>query len=328
MTNDKAIELLQNAGYMLSSDLTTKSTEFAEIFKKRKRYVWQTGTSGSYAPSAHGYYENFMEYNYMIPMTLWKKHVNPKFRSQFKLGTMVRINQNTSRKNIRNKYNQAIGDGQDFKHLGIGSGKEYNSDDAKEIMGYMRGYHTQYNFMNTQILIGNRRYPVNLFAADHAVKWYKANGYVKRYSHYTNDIKITDLVEYKEIKADGIFGPKQRINGYITNIFVHFLYPKWHTKRECRYEITLDTGAKGIWTNDYLQKTYTTDYDVDEALMKACTAEYCNITNCDHKKIHIKDHDCTVPCNVSGHICTPIFDYSNLFDTTHGMGLTAKGEKE
>jgi hypothetical protein len=333
MTNKEVLTLLYKAGYKTNVGVKKQSDCFSTEWddKSYKRYNFSTGGKSTWS-----HFTKF-ERNYMIPLDIWKAHINKRFKPAFKVGAMVRVNQNSSRERQRNKWNQNVGDSQDFRHLGIGSGKEYLSEDMQDALGQLRRYsysshYNIYNMLNSRIVIGNDKYSPNVMAAIAQAKSYKHRGIQKpkryaweRYLEYAP----RDFLEFIKIEANGILGPKQLVNGYVKQVYVHFIYPRWNTKREGRYEIVFETGAKGIWTNDYMVRVYDTDYEVDENLMAGCEFDKtCSVVNCDHRKVHFYNKECDEPCfhNMSHNGCYTIYDYSRLFETTHGMALDLKEE--
>jgi hypothetical protein len=323
MSNKIVLEKLKTAGYTIQDDTKLKKCdEFSTNFSNTTIGSWD------YNQRCRVYdYEKV----YMIPIDTFRTHVNKRFKEQFKVGSMVRVRQKTKRQRQRNKYNQAIGDSQDFKHLGIGSGKEYHSEEMKDVVDHVYNnfsytrYNNSWRVVNSKILIGNTKYCPNLFASINQLKAYKHAGKTKKHHWYPNkreDYSIRDFMEFIPITPAGVLGPKQLFNGYITQAYVHFIYPRWDKKREARYEITFETGARGIFTNDYIDRVYDTDIEVDEKLMDGCPNSSICTTNCDHRDVHLFDDECNIECfNDLHHVCTPIYDYTELFNTTHGMAL-------
>jgi hypothetical protein len=325
MTNDEVLDKLLAAGYKIKKDKLENEDEFSTEWKHISRYDWSL-------KQALNYYDK----NYMIPLDVFKKHVNPRFKAQFPIGSMVRVSQKSKRQRVRNKFNQAIGDSQDFRHLGIGTGKQYMTEkltDALEGIGANRyGYNYGYGhgYYNTKIVIGNNKYVSNILAATNQAKAYEHAGVQRKATTWQRVrlIQPRELLEFIEIKGDGIFGPKRLFNGYVTEVFVHFIHPRWNTKREARYEITFETGAKGIWTNDYITRVWDNDFEIDEALSGGCdsTQETCP-PSCKHRGVHNKDNECEETCFINASAkCHTIYDYTNLFDTTHGTALELENE--
>jgi hypothetical protein len=319
ITNKEILIKLFKAGYKTNIGVRKEtdcfSTKWSDI-ARRKYYnmVWKTIVR--------------YERNYMIPLDVYKQHINKRFKPAFKIGTMVRVNDTSSRERTRNKWNQNVGDSQDFRHLGIGSGKEYLSEDMRDALGGSF-FNNWRNKVNSQILIGNRNYSPNVLAAVGQAKSYKHKG-IERPKRYTWERDLAyqpgEFLEFIEIKPDGILGPKRLFNGFVSQVYVHFIYPRWNTKREARYEIIFETGAKGIWTNDYMRQVYDTDYEPDENLMNACKLGESCVVPCDHKKVHFYTDECDDGCFVDMHHkgCDCIYDYSRLYETTHGTALDLK----
>jgi hypothetical protein len=271
---------------------------------------------------------NVYEYSWMVPMHTWRKHINKRFKAEFPLGNMVRIRQASRRDRTRNGNNQDVGVSQSFKHLGIGTGKAYLTDRMKEAQASIYKRYNSTPNEGTQIIIG-AEYASNLIAAVNHSKWCNSQGMKIKRWHYMEDTKANDFLEFTQIKPDGIYGPKKLINGYVTNVFVHFLEPRWNTKRECRYELTFDNGVKGIWTNDYMQRVFDEDYGLDEHMMEGCPQGKTCSASCNHKLVHMyDDRECNDKCwRKEGHVCQTIYDYTNFFDTTHKLGMELKDDK-
>ena len=137
---------------------------------------------------------------------------------------------------------------------------------------------------------------------------------------------------------------KNLINGYITNVFIHFLYPDWERKRELRYEILFETGAKGIFTGDMIKRVWDTDIDIDQKIMQGCvnSGRYMECSTCGHAGVHEYGKSyCDEVCKPKNKIlmtntnikqehipCQPLIDYSNFMDTTHGKGLNYADKKD
>ena len=321
LPNSTAIDILIAKEGIKKNDLEI-CNKYSTIFKDNKGwYGVKRGMQGVF------------EYSWMVPIEIWKKHINKRFKAEFPLGNMIRINHTSRRDRVRNGNNQDVGASQSFRHLGIGSGKKYLTDRMADAQKSVYRWNSGYNEManGTQLVIG-ADYASNLLAAVNHSKWCNKNGMkIKRYSYNYNpeDTKPNDFMEFTRIKPDGLFGPKQLINGYVTNVFVHFLEPRWNTKRECRYELTVDNGVKGIWTNDYMDRVFDEDYGLDERMMDGCPHSSKCSAACNHRLVHMyDDRECNDRCwRKAGHICQAIYDYTNFFDTTHKMGMELKHEK-
>jgi hypothetical protein len=319
MPNSTAIDILK-AKCKIKDNSGEVTNKYSTVWKDNKGwYGIKRAMRGIY------------EYSWMVPIDIWKLHVNKRFKAEFPLGRMVRINQNSRRARVRNGFNQNVGVSQSFRHLGIGSGKQYLTDRMKEAQANLYRWNTHYNAVQegTQIVIGHR-YASNIIAAVNHAKYCNSIGMkVSRWKYGgLEDVRPTDFMEYTNITADGIFGPKRLINGYVTQVYVHFLEPKWNTKRECRYEITFDNGVRGIWTNDYMERVYDTDYELDEHLMDGCPHSANCRTTCDHREVHFHNEECDTACfKRQLHVCKTIYDYTNFFDTTHKVGMELKDDK-
>jgi len=255
------------------------------------------------------------------------------------IGQQVRMRKDSTRTYERSEYANDLADTKDFDHLGIGTGKVYKSDRVEEQIETLRKtsglYSVSRNFSSNtmRVLIGNDGYPANLIhALQRTIKMYE-NGIRKPQDEHwwhNRNFQINDFLDSISIKGDGFFGHKQLINGTISNVYVHFLYPKWKVKRESRFEVLFETGARGIFTSDYLDVVYDTDYDVDESLV------YCNSVDpndpicfgCSHRTYHKHTSDCDSICwKRKRNTCVVEYNYSTLIDTTCGKALNYVEEK-
>ena len=351
MTNTEVLDKLIKSGAYTPRPSTDpiKDDSFSKIFDKhqkpnpawRKLYDnlgWMKledlrRASPSSVPDR---YVTVYEYDYKIPIHIYREHVVKRFKPKFEVGSMVRINQRTNRKNTRNPYNTSIGNSQEFKHLGIGSGKQYLSED---MIDAIVNFSTRNSWSSTyfirslenRLLIGNQKYCPNIMGSINKAKAYRAKGIVKQ-ERWNKEIVPRDFIENIVIKGDGVFGPRKLINGYITEVYVHFLYPRWERKREARYFVQLESGAGGIFTDDYLTRVYDEDFSVTDTFMKPCpvakTGEGClMIDMCTHSIIHEENHECSCICPVSEMSCDTMLKYENFFDTTHGMAKDLIEEK-
>lgn len=327
MTNREVLIKLFKAGYKTYVGKKASDDCFSEEWQEQTTWNWKTRVRS-----------NWWNRNYMIPLSVFKQHVNKRFKPQFNIGDMIRINAKSKRKRVRNQYRQVVGDSQNFQHLGIGSGKEYMSEKVNDAVNEQVGTGTRYGYYNrghnieTGILIGNNRYCPNVLDSVNRAKAYLHMGYQRERENWSisKNIQPRELFEYIPILGDGVFGPKQLVNGYVTEIYVHFLYPKWVTKREARYKLTFDSGASGIWTNDYITRVYDTDYEVDEKMMAGCPyAMQCKVVkHCDHHEVHEFNGECNISCDPLSRTCEPLYDYTNFFDTTHGIAKDLEDENE
>jgi hypothetical protein len=209
LSNSEAIQKLIDEGLITYNNLD-KSDCFSKPFKIKNVYH---------------YYQYYRRLSYMIPLDIWKTYINKKFRPQFKVGEMVRISNRSTRSYPRNRYIQDVGDSQDFRHLGIGSGKSYKSDKIKTLMSTIPRYLR--TTLDAKLLIGNL-YPCNMASAASAYKYVTDNNIKKENNTYSwmTSWTIRDFLDFVKIEGSGVLGPKKKINGYITNVYVHFLYPK------------------------------------------------------------------------------------------------------
>lgn len=328
ITNSDIIDKLCHAGVMGPSDIQTKENNMCTVHEKA-RY-----RSNEFPNQYGNYFYASPTHSYMIPLSIYREHVTKRFRVVYPIGSQVRMRKNSSRTQ-RRSYTQDVGDTYNWEHIGIGSGKEYLGEDVSDALneGYTNSYgqavlprwrrtYNRYQY-DMRILIGNGRYVPNVISARNQANYFNSKGIKPNTNSYwgRSTWKSTDFFRYIEIKGDGFFGPKKLINGYISEIYVHFLYPTWATKRESRYEVTFDTGARGIFTSDYLDRVYDTDLDLDFKMMAGCeNASECPWADtCDHTDIHMYTEECEKELICSK--CKPIVDYTNLFNTTHGKAL-------
>lgn len=329
ITNTEVISRLVKSKHWVSSDWKNKSSKFNKIFESGSNY---------------NYYYNKLDtvYSYLIPVDIYKKNVS-RYKVQFPVGTRVRLRTASSRKHERTSFSNDLGNTKNWGHVGIGSGKKYMSGKVKEIMEKEYGvnfknkqYGTNWQIQSAkrrisylfkqEILIGNIKYPANLVAAHNKANYFNSCG-IKKPKVWARNSKFRtdDFLETFPINGSGIFGPKKLINGFITKVYVHFLYPKWKRKRESRYEVLFETGARGIFTNDYLKRVWDTDYDIDEKLMVGCTKQHntgmhkCSF--CTHTTVHLYESGCDNFCNYTDTICKSIFDYTDFMNTTCGEAL-------
>jgi len=137
-------------------------------------------------------------------------------------------------------------------------------------------------------------------------------------SAFSSSSEPFDFYKKKKLDAEGVLGSKKLINGVVINVFVHFMDPKWYMKREARYDILFETGARCILTGDRLDRVFDTDFDIDERANQ-CLSK-CIVRCCSHKEIHIHDEECDKGCAFGEGLCQPIYDYTNLRDLTVGKG--------
>ena len=102
---------------------------------------------------------------------------------------------------------------------------------------------------------------------------------------------------------------------------MHFIYPKWERKREARYKVLFETGASGIFTSDYLEPVFDTDYDIGDNMFVCDHANTCK-AQCLHGKSHTDSGNCNEHCwNHPGSRCVPVYEFDTLMDTTCGKAL-------
>ena len=329
LDNETVIERLCDAGFWDGKKWTHDPDyrikgPFSTIFSKGPD--WSNHTSWRFVPSV---------WNYMIPVEIYKKHVQGRYRVMLHRGTQVRKRTSSTRSYERSTWNNVLCDTKSWDHLGIGSGHEYKSDRVKEILkkyndlstNNYRWNHATLDSFNMEVLIGNKRYPANLMQALQMAIRLREQGKTRRnprnWSRSLTQYEYEDFIDEVSIGGDGFFGPKRLINGVVTNVFVHFLYPKWERKRESRFEVLFETGAKGIFTSDYLDVVYDTDYEPDQSLY-VCPAVNLNkiqCRECKHRNHHIGESACKTSCVWSGTTCRNVYDFNTLIDTTCGKAL-------
>lgn len=330
ITNTEALEKLETAG----------------VITKWKLEDLKEGEDNIYCKIHHGDYlkyytppRNNSTYSYHIPVHIWKQYVHKRFGNKFNVGDMIRVTQDSKRAYERSKWSQDTGDSQDFRHLGIGTGKVYLSDDQIEAIqesNYRYSYRYAYrnNLEHYRIKIGNNNYPLNTLAAISKQRFLDKMGVKipKRFSwDQERSIPLNELLDYTHIQGHGLLGYKRVVNGWVWEAYVHFLYPKWEAKRETRYMIRFENGASGVWTDDYMHRVYDTDIDYgQENLMVGCESANENCGEyCIHAIEHIEQHECDYPCNLSKtKHCKPVFNYDNLWDFTHGTALDIEKEEK
>jgi hypothetical protein len=331
ITNTEALKKLKKAGliseYKTNKLAYTQANEFSTVFKENK-----------YRRFDHN--KNYVDvnasvYSYMIPVHIWKEHVVPRFGNKFKVGDMVRVTQESKRYWERSKWSQDTGDSQDFRHLGIGSGKTYISEDMQDAIQsstyYRYGYARYGNYNEPyRIKIGNNKFPANTMSAVARSKFLASKGVMgeQRFSWKPLEpIPPSDLIEYIPILGHGLLGSKRMVNGWVWEVYVHFLYPTWDGKRETRYMIKFENGAYGYWTDDYMHRVYDIDIDYGQRnLMVGCTHPTCRV--CGHGNVHLETPLCERGTCSKGCICKSVFNYDNLWNFTHGTALEAEKEED
>ena len=268
--------------------------------------------------------------SFKIPLDVYTKVIGCKFTTKFKRGVMVRFNDRTTRSNTRRTKHQDVGDIYSWGHLGIGSGKVYVDFDELEDSGVNRNFYRPQNYeLKKNVLTIGSKFIVNPYSAHKLAKHYKEMGYkIKgRNSYWAQDITSSSLYEKVILDGHGLLGPKKLINGTITEVYVHFMYPKWKQKREARYEVLFDTGAIGLFTGDRLDRVFDTDFDLDEKLC-FCDKAKCNV-HCTHKGLHIGTDECNKSCLFEQQqSCKVIYDYSQLCETTIQRGFIEDEEEK
>lgn len=340
LTNTEIIDKLVTSGLWTESPLEYDKHDRRRPVQQSKYMTLFKEFTIQWGLDKNKFFQNG-DYSFMIPVNEYVKHIAP-FRPTLPIGTQVRLRRYSIRPYERNEYNQDVGDTKNWQHVGIGSGKEYFSDTMREIIRENSGlsesqlndpsnwryrmYKRRINSeFNTQILIGNNGFCSNIVAAHKKLKYYKSQNINIKYNYnqtYRYDPNLRHFIKTNPILGDGIFGPKKLINGTISNVFIHFLYPKWNVKRESRFEVTFETGARGLFTSDYLDQIYDTDYTPEDNLYQCNMTDSCTIKGCPHKQFHICDHECSDKCfRYPEAECLPAYDYENLMSTTSEKGL-------
>ena len=284
--------------------------------------------------------------SWMVPVDLYRS-LGYRFGVQIPKGTVVRKRRHSSRSNQRSSFNNDIQDTYSWDHVGIGSGKMYlghqvckllqetgevdlsklNDPEASHWVKDRVRATIESNFCR-QLLVGNDKYPINLLAALERLQWFKSRGIKRKvkmsWSQHVNQYQFRahDFIDRVSVSADGILGPKKLINGYVQEVYVHFIYPKWERKREARYKVLFETGASGIFTSDFLEPVFDTDYDMGDEIHICDYANKCS-SNCTHGELHTTNGNCcNEPCwNKPDSQCVPVYEFDTLMDTTCGKAL-------
>lgn len=282
----------------------------------------------------------------MIPLSIYRENV-AKFNPKLNVSDMVRLRKHSTRRSRRGAQ-QDVGDTYNWKHQGLGSGNTYYGRVASDILqkevprhyGNITGVNPdvsswqlsrsefECNKLVAKKLEIGKRFSVNSLWAYDKTNWYRKRE-IRRYWHsqYSAAFSIRDFTKDKIITSDGMYGHKQLLNGYIKEVYIHFLYPTWNTKRESRFEVMWENGSSGIFTDDYLDRVYDVDYSVDDSLYQCSHSSTCDITNCDHKSVHYEDEECTQGCNYNSEAtCRTICDLDNLIDMCSGKGKIDDGQ--
>ena len=322
ISNQEILNKLIESNLWTHCDIATKSGPFHTLFKKAEKSWWKQRQWGS---------DN--HFSFMIPVEIYTEYVT-RFPVRYKVGSMVRLLRYSKRDRVRTPTNNNVGDTYDWGHLGFGSGKEYNSDKIIDIL--IRDYNYRdasqigdwrirsfKNKMDQRMLIGNSKFPLNLITSYDTVSSFRNRG-IQKDTGWKRDFVTEDFVETTKIKADGVLGDKTLINGWINNVYIHFLFPKWERRREARYEITFETGARGIFTSDYFDRVYDTDFDWQDAISLCPYSKQCDITcHGGHDNIHVHKDTCDLPCQRTLQLesCVSMYNYRDLFDRTYGKAL-------
>jgi hypothetical protein len=313
MTNDEALDRLEAAGY--------KSSQF-------------------HLEGMHGYF---------VPLQLWSEHVG-RFNSGFKYGARVQLNVNSTRK-IGRRFGMAEIHAM-TKNLGIGNGNTYqlDSDHRIEVTRDRWPYRKSNVADYKQPIEVGKQFITNIIQAHRQAKRDEREGYMRLSTQYIDvsediknnrwediNIKIAngnwpytpikilpdDYFEKVVLQADGVLHHIKQPYGHISGVYVHFM-STWKSKREARYHVTFDHGARVIITNDWITRSYSTTCDMGSRLYvcnKAGQTDACKI--CDERMVHKHDKFCEqTECAMAGKgtFCVPVQDYER-----QNVGVVYKG---
>lgn len=250
---------------------------------------------------------------WFIPAKIWREVTGKRFTPQLKIGTQVTLRSHTKRWE-RYRRGAAGVDNWGFKnHYGIGSGKSYRDKSG-----------------SSSVRVGNK-YFLNPIHAQQKAEHLTKQGYHEKYYYGNKEpdgnkepVGRYNFEQYIKISGDGIFGSKQIVLGAITEIYVYIR--SWYTsRREGRYRVQWECGSEGIFTGDYLDKAYATDYDLDEELWVCEMADICKVKNCKDKLGDGPNGGFCLPRNtVTRNI--KVIDYTHFMDTTVGIGIIEDDE--
>ena len=293
---------------------------------------------------------------YYVPLQLWSKYVG-KFNPTMRRGWRVELNTESSRQ-VKRRFNmEEINEM--TASLGIGNGNMYPFDrDEKLTCSVASNYYytTDKNIdeYKQPIKVGNRfvtniiqshrmfnakkaekgqlytLYASNPFAVETMENSYKEYGNYKEAMRHWGVKKIpVEPKTYQDVvtlKPDGVLRGIKQPYGTITGVYVHF-FDTWKTKREARYHVTFDHGARVVITNDWISRSWATTYP-EEIVLNTCGFEGkhrgIQCSTCSHRKTHSEVHECSISCRTyTIGKCNTVMDYreQNMFVVHKGEGF-------
>jgi len=290
---------------------------------------------------------------YYVPLQLWSKYVG-KFNPSMKRGWRVELNTESTRQ-VKRRFNmEEINEM--TASLGIGNGNCYVFDRDEKLMVDI----SLNKWYNNEVHIDNYRQPIkvgNRFVTNiiQSHRMYNAkkkergilfklsartpqgeqcmkedletNGnYVNCMHRWEIDKEIITQTHYQNVvmlKPDGVLRGIKQPYGTISGVYVHF-FSSWKTKREARYHVTFDHGARVVITNDWLTRSWATTYP-EGVTFKTCghsgkrNRVECSI--CSHIKVHKEKHECSFTCrHTDAPSCVTVMDYrdQNMFVVHRG----------
>jgi hypothetical protein len=295
---------------------------------------------------------------YYVPLQLWSKYVG-KFNPAMRRGWRVELNTESSRQ-VKRRYNMKEIN-EMTASLGIGNGNYYQFDHDEKLDVLPKN---KYSFSNRPIRIDHYKQPIkvgNRFITNiiqsHRIHNEKMRDGKLRYVLTPRNQMGVDLMEetyenygnYKQalhswtvekqplnpsvfqnvvdLKPDGVLRGVKQPYGTITGVYVHF-FDSWNTKREARYHVTFDHGARVVITNDWISRTWATTYPEGSTFL-TCGYEFKHSTKhcktCPHSEVHKPKYECDSICaNVKQHAeCLTVMDYreQNMFVVHRGEGF-------
>jgi hypothetical protein len=333
MTNQKLIDLLDA---QVSGGSAQFRTRFYKVGKRAIRYSRSRGRYITVDKNVYSYY---------VPDHVFKEVTGKKFNPAFKVGDMVRLRHKSTRSYKRKALNQDVGDTYSFADLGIGSGKVYAVDAN---IDYIRNINKTNKWKMGSNVCLNVKYAESK-AKEYARRGWRDNVYLWQFETQgpddkangvprqlresgmkdTVEIKPNRFLKYTKLNGNGLLGVKKLINGVVTGVFVHFQDPDWVSKREARFEITFETGAKVVFTSDFMDRVYDVDYETDHAIHYCSKSMECVMPFCDHGNAHQHGPECDEGCSsVKDAKCEVLYDYTELGDTTYGKGALDGSDEE
>ena len=293
---------------------------------------------------------------YYVPLQLWSKYVG-KFNPTMRRGWRVELNTESSRQ-VKRRFNmEEINEM--TASLGIGNGNMYPFDRDEKLMCSVASnyyYTTDKNIdeYKQPIKVGNR-FVTNIIQSHRMFNAKKAEKGPLFMLHGSSPYAVeametayNDCGNYKEVmrrwdvrklpvepkayqdvvtlKPDGVLRGIKQPYGTITGVYVHF-FDTWKTKREARYHVTFDHGARVVITNDWISRSWATTYP-EGVTFKTCGIGHkrirleCSI--CLHLKVHKEKHECSFQCrHTDAPPCATVMDYreQNMFVVHKGEGF-------